>query len=51
VGNLTYLVGVVLSLVATAVALYVLRCERARETEREPVERAVACLPRGLMKQ
>jgi hypothetical protein len=37
--DLTYLVGVALSLIAMAVALYVLRCERAPETEREPVER------------
>ena len=43
----SYLVGVGLSLVATAVAQYVLRCERAPETEGEPVERAAAGLPRA----
>jgi hypothetical protein len=39
VGRLTYAVGVGLSPVAIAVALCVLRCERALEAKREPVER------------
>ena len=37
--HLAYPAGAGLSLVAIAVALYVLRCEGAPETEREPAER------------
>ena len=50
--DLTSLVGVALSLIAMAVALYVLRCGRALETEREPVGAwRPPAYREGLMKQ